>query len=172
MENRKIVTTAQIEEQRQRAVADLARMDNNIAECRYDLNDCFVSHKLDQEEIRACDMQLKILKNGGVWTFKGYTDLDGNLLSTSTFTNKFGGLTTAYYNPVTDTTIYSSANTAKGLLKKGIKPVDYEAPAWAKVRSGNMFGQFYAVIYEAKYNRCTGEEQPRRVIGDHVDVRA
>ena len=170
MTQHRIITIADVETARKAAMDDIARMDKNIADCVYDMDDCFVSHKLSQEQVIACDKQLDILKNGGVWTFKGYTDLDGNFLTPNTFRNKFGGWTTAYTNPETGKTIYSSANTTKGLLKKGIKVVDYEAPAWAKTTCGNIFGQFYSKIYEARYNRCTGEAQPRKVIGEHVDA--
>lgn len=167
----RIVTVADVEAKRQSALDDIARMNKNIADCAYDMDDCFISYRLQEINIAACDYQLNILNNGGVSRFVGYTDLDGNFLTHNTFKNKFGGWTTAFYNAVTDQTTFTSANTAKGLLKKGIKKVDYEAPAWAKTTCGNMLGQFYAYVYEAKYNRCTGEEQPRRIIGDHVDSK-
>lgn len=170
MAQHRIVTEEEVLKDLEHYRNDIARMDENMMECKYDLDDCFVSYALQKTQVQVCNLQLEILRNGGVWQFVGYTDLEGNPLKAFTFQNKFGGYSTCYKNEATGTTIFTSAVTTKGLLKKGIKRVDYVAPAWAKTCGGSVLGQCYARIYEAEYNRCTGEEQPRQVIGDHVDA--
>lgn len=67
-------------------------------ECKYDLDDCFVSYALQKTQVDVCNLQLEILRNGGVWQFVGYTDLEGNPLKAFTFQNKFGGYSTCYKN--------------------------------------------------------------------------
>ena len=169
MAQHRIITEADVLHDLENVRNDIARMDKNIADCVYDMDDCFISYGLQRSQESVCNMRLKILRNGGVWQFVGYSDLNGNFLTAVSFRNKFGGISTCYKNEEKGITIFTSANTEKGLLKKGIKKVDYVAPAWATVKAGTVHGQTYPCIYEATYNRCTGEAEPRKIIGDHVD---
>ena len=169
MAQHRIVTEEEVLKDLEQCRTDIARMNENMLDCKYDLDDCFVSYALQNTQVQVCNLQLEILRNGGVWEFVGYTDLEGNPLKAFTFKNKFGGYSTCYKNEATGTTIFTSAVTTKGLLKKGIKKVDYVAPAWAKTYGGSVLGQCYARIYEAEYNRCTGIEEPIKVIGEVLE---
>ena len=169
MTQHRIVTEQEVLQELEHCCNDISRMNENMLDCKYDLDDCFVSYALQNTHKSVCNLQLEILRNGGVWTFTGYQDVQGNWLRPITFKNKFGSYTTCYKNEAKGITIYSSANTVKGLARKGIKKVRYTAPAWAKLRGGNVLGQAYAHVYEAEYNRCTGKEEPIKVLGEVLE---
>ena len=167
MTQHRIVTEQEVLQELEHCCNDISRMNENMLDCKYDLDDCFVSYALQNTHKSVYNLQLEILRNGGV-TFTGYQDVQGNWLRPITFKNKFGSYTTCYKNEAKGITIYSSANTVKGLARKGIKKVRYTAPAWAKV-GGNAFGQTYPRLYEAEYNRCTGIEEPIKVLGEVLE---
>ena len=168
MAQHRIVTEQEVLQDLEHYCNDISRMNENMLDCKYDLDDCFVSYALQNTHKEVCHLQLEILRNGGVWTFTGYQDFQGNWLYPITFQNKFGGYSTCYKNVAKGITIFSSATTVKGLARKGIKKIRYVAPAWANV-GGSAFGQTYARIYEAEYNRCTGKEEPIKVLGEVLE---
>ncbi|MGN0553044.1 MAG: hypothetical protein ACI4I1_06645 [Oscillospiraceae bacterium] len=100
------------------------RMDR-INNCETDMDDCFISQHVEEDAIRACNMQLKILDGDGCMDITAIFDNDGNEVRTHWFTNKWGR----------DTIVANGvfASSLKALLKKtGWTEKVIRVPAWTK----------------------------------------
>ena len=71
MAKHRIVTEEEVLRDLEHCRNDIQRMNENMLDCKYDLDDCFVSYALQNTQVQVCNLQLEILRNGGVWQFVG-----------------------------------------------------------------------------------------------------
>lgn len=116
---------ASIIEHKQRMLDALARREERIANFETDYDDCFISIHVEQDAVRACEMQLKILDGDGLMDYQAIIDENGNEVRIHFFTNKWGG------DSVVGNGVFASS--IKALLKKtGWKEQTIRVPAWTK----------------------------------------
>lgn len=127
----------------------------HIADCDYDMDDCFLSAHSDNLQEQLLRAQLSILENGGMAEFVAIETLDGELCKSFWFKGKYGE--TRRVEKPNGEVVYTSAMTDKGLAKKGLCKVKVKRPAWAKY-VGDSLACVRVSIYEARYNRLTGEQ--------------
>lgn len=126
------------------------RIDN----CETDMDDCFISQHIEEDAIRECNMQLKILEGDGTEEFEVVIDENGNEIRTHWFTNRWGRDT------IVGNGVFASSMSA--LLKKtGWKLAKIKAPVWTKFvpsgrgMAGVMGGSTEVVRWHT--NMVTGE---------------
>ena len=133
---------------------------DRINEGLTDMDDCFISQRCDERGISLAMDKISLLKRGGCEWFVEYATLDGVLVHSFEFENKYGRYTKGFKMP-DGTTVFTSADTAKGLAKKGIKRVLCLRPAWFCFRSsqGGMLGVYTGsyVTFPSDVNYATGE---------------
>lgn len=141
-------------EHKQRIIGQIERRQERIDNCETDYDDCFISIHIDQDALRACDMQLKILDGDGMMDYPAIIDENGNEVRTHWFTNKWGRST------IVGNGVFASSVSA--LLKKtGWKEKTIRVPAWTKFCSsgtgmgGVMSGSTQVVRWHT--NMKTGE---------------
>lgn len=139
---------------RQRVIDQIANRQNRIDNCETDYDDCFISIHIDEDALRACDMQLKILDGDGMMDYTTVVDENGNEVRTHWFTNKWGRDT------IVGNGVFASSYNA--LLKKtGWKEKTIRVPAWTKFctsgtgMAGVMSGRTEVVRWHT--NMKTGE---------------
>lgn len=99
----------------------MRRIDN----CETEMDDCFISQHVEEDGIRECNMQLKILEGDGCMDYDAIFDENGKEVRTHWFTNKWGQLT------IVGNGIFASST--KALLKKtGWTEKTIRVPAWTK----------------------------------------
>ena len=105
--------------------------DRRIAKWETDEDDCFLSIRFDEEDIRKCQMQLDILNGDGCHDFNVVVDENGKVVRTHWFKNQWGR-----YSIVGNGVFASSM---KALLKKtGWHEETRRYPVWVKfVANGN-----------------------------------
>lgn len=105
------------------------RRDQNMADCRYDLDDCFVSawaNNLNSDQYRILR---GLVENGGRGTFQWLANLEGEPLPMKHIDTRFGGCI-ALIGP--DGKFCQFVNYGlkdKTLAKKGLQWIDLELPA-------------------------------------------
>jgi hypothetical protein len=101
------------------------RRQERIDNCETDYDDCFISIHIEQDGIRACNEQIKILDGDGMMDYQAIVDENGNEIRVHFFTNKWGKT-----NVVGNGVFASSINA---LLKKtGWTEKTIRVPAWTK----------------------------------------
>lgn len=132
----------------------MARRQERIDNCETDYDDCFISIHIEQDGIRACDMQLKILGGDGMMDYSAIVDENGNEVRIHFFTNKWGR------ESVVGNGVFASS--VKALLKKtGWTEKTIRVPAWVKFigsgrgMAGVMSGSSEVVRWHT--NMVTGE---------------
>lgn len=118
-------------EHRQRLIEAMDRRQERIDNCETDYDDCFISIHIEQDGIKACNMQLQILDGDGMMDYSTVVDENGNEVRLHFFTNKWGR------ESVVGNGVFASSVNA--LLKKtGWTEKTIRVPAWTKfIASGN-----------------------------------
>ena len=130
-----------------------------IAAWQTDEDDCFISQRCNERELALAKDKIALIKDGGCMWFVEYATLDGTLIKARWCNTKFG--TSLRAEMPDGSVIWTTADTAKGLAKKGIKKVLCKRPAWFAFRSSatGMFGVYNGsyVPFPSDFNYATGE---------------
>ena len=146
---------AEIESYRN-AISDRAkRIDDGLT----DMDDCFVSQRCEERWISTAQSKIHLLKNGGCAWFAEYATLDGQLINAHWCNTKYGYKLRAEMPD--GSVVWTTADTAKGLAKHGIKKVECLRPAWFAFHSSErgMLGVYSGsyVLFPSDINYATGE---------------
>ena len=151
---------AELEADIKRTKEAQARRDEHLANCDFDLDDCFVSVRLDENSIRTAQDKIDLLRRGGCEWFTEYANLDGELVDANWCNTKYGWKLRVKY-PNGDVK-WTTADTKKGLAKLGLKKVMCLRPAWFTFRSAGsgLFGACMGsyVKFPSDINYATGEQ--------------
>jgi hypothetical protein len=124
-----------------------------------DMDDCFLSQRCEERGITNAEQKIALIKNGGCMWFSEYATLDGKLVNAHWCKTKYGYKLRAVMPD--GSVVWTSADTAKGLAKKGLKRVECLRPAWYKFSSGasGLLGVYSGtyVPYPSDINYATGE---------------
>lgn len=124
-----------------------------------DMDDCFISQRCDERGIGLAKDKISLIQRGGCEWFEEYSTLDGTLINAHWCHTKYGYSLRAEMPD--GTVVWTTASTAKGLAKKGIKRVECLRPAWYAFRSssGGMMGVYtgYYQLFPSDFNYATGE---------------
>lgn len=133
---------------------------DRINACETDWDDCFVSQHLEDRGIRTNNEKIALLKNGGCTWFTEYATLDGKLVNARWCKTQYGS--SLRVEMPNGSVVWTTAHTAKGLAKKGLKKVECLRPAWFTFKSAGsgLFGACYGnyVLFPSDVNYATGEE--------------
>ena len=138
------------------AMADRSR---RIAEWQTDEDDCFISQRVDERGLELAKDKIALIKDGGCMWFPEYATLDGTLINARWCNTKFGYSLRAEMPD--GSVVWTTADTEKGLAKRGIKKVMCKRPAWFAFHSSNsgMMGVYTGsyVPFPSDINYATGE---------------
>lgn len=138
---------------KQRLVAAIEDRSRRIAEGTTDIDDCFLSQRVEENAISEANAQLRILDNGGVMDYDAIFDENGNEVNARWVNTRYGC-------KIVGNGIF--ANSEKALLKKtGWTTKTIQVPCWTKFRAagGGMLGVYgggYDVV-RWHTNMATGE---------------
>lgn len=130
------------------------RRAERIANWQTDEDDCFISQHIEEDAIRECNLQLKILENGGTQDWEVVLDENGKEVRVHSFTNKWGK------DSWVGNGIFASSFNA--LLKKtGWKTATIKVPVWTKYQANGtgMMGVYCGRTEVVRWhtNMATGE---------------
>lgn len=132
---------------------------DRINACETDWDDCFMSQRCDERNIALANDKIDLLGGDGCAWFNEYATLDGQLVEAHWFKNQYNGYTLRAVMP-DGRVVFTSAHTAKGLEKKGLKQVLVRRPAWFQFRSSGsgMLGVYTGeyVLVPSDINYATG----------------
>ena len=135
---------------------------DRINACETDWDDCFISQRCEERGISNNEAKIALIKDGGCSWFLEYATLDGQLVDAHWCNTKYGWRLRVKM-PNGDV-VWSSADTPKGLAKRGLKKVECKRPAWFKFSSSGsgMFGVYTGsyVLFPSDVNYATGEDAP------------
>lgn len=124
-----------------------------------DEDDCFISQRCDERGINLAKDKIALIKDGGCMWFPEYATLDGTLIKARWCNTKYGYSLRAEMPD--GSVVWTTADTKKGLAKKGIKKVMCKRPAWFAFHSsqGGMMGVYAGsyVPFPSDLNYATGE---------------
>ena len=124
-----------------------------------DMDDCFMSQRCEERGVSNDREKIDLIKNGGCAWFTEYATLDGKLVNAHWCNTQFGSSLRAVM-PDGDV-VWTTARTAKGLARKGLKMVRCLRPAWFKFHSNasGMMGVYSGeyVLFPSDVNYATGE---------------
>ena len=124
-----------------------------------DEDDCFISQCCDKRGIKLAKDKIALIKDGGCMWFPEYATLDGTLIKARWCNTKYGYSLRAEMPD--GSVVWTTADTKKGLAKKGIKKVMCKRPAWFAFHSsqGGMMGVYTGsyVPFPSDFNYATGE---------------
>lgn len=124
-----------------------------------DEDDCFISQRCDERGINLAKDKIALIKDGGCMWFPEYATLDGILIKARWCNTKYGYSLRAEMPD--GSVLWTTADTKKGLAKKGIKKVMCKRPAWFAFHSsqGGMMGVYTGsyVPFPSDFNYATGE---------------
>lgn len=139
---------------KQRLIEAIDDRTRRIAEGSTDIDDCFISQRVEEEGIHECNLQLRILDGDGMMDYDAILDENGNEVRIHWFTNKWGR------SSVVGNGVFASSIPA--LLKKtGWTERTIRVPAWTKFCTSNsgmmgvMTGSYQVVRWHT--NMVTGE---------------
>ena len=125
-----------------------------------DMDDCFVSQHFDDMAITEAKRKIELINDGGTAWFDEYATLDGQLVEYTECITQYGW--TRRFEMPNGEVVFTSAHTAKGLAKKGLKMVRCLRPAWYEFKAhGTGLMGAYAGDYElvpSDVNYATGED--------------
>lgn len=125
-----------------------------------DIDDCFISDRCEQRGIQLAKDKIDLINNGGCAWFTEYATLDGKLVNAVWCNTKYGYALRA--NMPDGSVVWTTASTAKGLARKGLKQVECRRPAWYCFKSSNsgMLGVYTGqyVLFPSDVNYATGED--------------
>ena len=124
-----------------------------------DWDDCFISQRCEERGIEVAQDKLTLLRLGGCAWFTEYATLDGTLVNAHWCDTRYG-LKLRVEMP-DGSVVWTTADTEKGLAKKGLKKVLCKRPAWYAFKSshGGMLGVYSGdyVMFPSDVNYATGE---------------
>lgn len=124
-----------------------------------DEDDCFISQRVDERGLALAKDKIALIKDGGCMWFTEYATLDGVIIKARWCNTKFGYSLRAEMPD--GSVVWTAADTAKGLAKKGIKKVYCKRPAWFAFHSSDsgMMGVYSGnyVPFPSDINFATGE---------------
>ena len=137
----------------------MADRQRRINSWQTDEDDCFISQRCDERGINLAKDKIALIKDGGCMWFPEYATLDGTLIKARWCNTKYGYSLRAEMPD--GSVVWTTADTKKGLAKKGIKKVMCKRPAWFAFHSsqGAMW-VFYTggyVRFPCDFNYATGE---------------
>lgn len=139
--------------------AALDRRAERIANWETDEDDCFISERCESRGISVAKNKIALIKDGGCAWFPEYATLDGQIVKAHWCQTRFGSSLRAEMPD--GTVVWTTASTAKGLAKKGLKRVECLRPAWYAYSSpySGMMGVYCGdyVLFPSDYNYATGE---------------
>lgn len=146
--------------------ADIERIENvrkdraeRIATWETDIDDGFLSDRIEQTSLNACRSKIELLKHGGCSWFNEYATLDGTLVKAHWCNTKFGRSLRAEMPD--GSVVWTTASTSKGLANKGLKKVRCLRPAWFAFHSSctGLMGAYAGdyVEFPSDVNYATGE---------------
>ena len=135
------------------------RRAERIANWETDEDDCFISERCESRGIKLAKDKIDLIKDGGCAWFTEYATLDGTIVKARWCNTKYGS--SLRVEMPDGKVVWTTAITAKGLAKKGLKKVECKRPAWFAFSSpySGMLG-VYAGSYElfpSDINYATGE---------------
>ena len=134
-----------------------------------DMDDCFISQRCEERGIANNRDKISLIEDGGCAWFIEYATLDGQIVDAKWCDTAYGYR--LRIKMPDDQIVWTSADTEKGLAKRGVKKVECKRPAWFKFSSGNsgMLGVFTGsyVLFPSDVNYATGEDAS----ADPVEVR-
>ena len=140
--------------------AAIDRRAERIANWETDEDDCFISERVESRGIQVAKDKIQLIKDGGCAWFTEYATLDGTVVKARWCDTKYGYSLRAEMPD--GSVVWTTAHTAKGLAKKGLKKVECKRPAWYAYKTpySGMIG-VYAGSYElfpSNFNYATGED--------------
>ena len=100
-----------------------------------DWDDCFMSQRCEERGIHNNQDKIDLINNGGCLWFTEYATLDNQLVNAHWCHTKYGYSLRA--SMPDGKVVWTTATTAKGLAKKGLKQVECLRPAWYKFSSSH-----------------------------------
>lgn len=132
---------------------------DRIAEGMTDMDDCFISDRVESRGISNNEEKIALIREGGCAWFREYATLDGQLVEAKWCETRFGSSLRVVMPD--GSVVWTTATTAKGLAKKGLKAVKCLRPAWFTFRSSarGMLGVYSGsyVLFPSDVNYATGE---------------
>lgn len=124
-----------------------------------DWDDCFISQRCESRGIDTARRKIELINDGGCAWFPEYATLEGQLVEARWCRTEWGSSLRAVMPD--GKVVWTTARTAKGLARKGLKRVMCKRPAWFKFSSGNsgMLGVYTGdyVLFPSDVNYATGE---------------
>lgn len=124
-----------------------------------DEDDCCISQRCEERGICVNQDKIELIKNGGCAWFNEYATIDGQLVNAKWCETRFGMSLRAEMPD--GSIVWTTANTTKGLAKKGLKKVECKRPAWFRLCSQNngMLGVYTGIyqIVPSDINYATGK---------------
>lgn len=137
----------------------ISRRWDRINEGMTDIDDCFISERCESRGIDTAKRKIALINDGGCAWFHEYATLDGELVEARWCRTQYGS--SLRVEMPDGKVVWTTARTAKGLAKKGIKRVMCKRPAWFKFSSGHsgMLGVYTGdyVLFPSDVNYATGE---------------
>ena len=132
----------------------IADRERRIMDGRTDMDDCFLSQHNDEFMLRGARQKIALLKSGGLAWFRDYQTLEGFPVKAKWVQGAWGERLRVYMPD--GKTVWTSAKTAKGLAKNGLKAVAALRPAWFKIDSQGLGTETWTMFPSDK-NYATGK---------------
>ncbi len=148
-----------LERENEHLRATLEHRQERINEGLTDMDDCFLSDRLETRAIHTNDRKISLIKDGGCAWFGEYSTLDGTLVNAHWCNTRYGLKLRAEMPD--GSVIWTSADTPKGLAKVGLKKVLCKRPAWFCFSGGKgLYGAYSGdyVLFPSSVNYATGED--------------
>jgi len=140
--------------------AAIDRRAERIANWETDEDDCFISERVESRCIQVNKDKIQLIKDGGCAWFTEYATLDGTVVKAHWCDTKYGYSLRAEMPD--GKVVWTTAHTAKGLAKKGLKKVECKRPAWYAYKTpyGGMMGVYVGSyeLFPSNFNYATGED--------------
>ncbi len=151
---------ASLEDAIARDRAEIANRAQRIADGLTDIDDCMTSQRNDERNIANAEAKIALIRDGGCAWFAEYATLDGTLVNARWCDTRFGRKLRVEMPD--GSVVWTTASTAKGLAKQGLKHVECKRPAWFKFGAGSGGGMLAAytgsyVLVPSDVNYATGE---------------
>lgn len=153
---------ASLNDEIERMKAAMDRRAERIANWETDEEDCFISERVESRTISVNRDKIRLIEDGGCAWFPEYSTLDGRIVKAKWCNTKFGYSLRAEMPD--GKVVWTTADTEKGLAKRGLKKVECKRPAWFAFKSpySGMMGVYSGdyVIFPSDVNYATGEDAP------------
>lgn len=138
----------------------MERRQERIDRWETDEDDCFISERCESRTVSVNKRKIDLINRGGCEWFLEYATLEGKVVNAHWCNTRYGCKLRVVMPD--KSVIWTTADTAKGLAKLGLKKVRCLRPAWFAFRSpyGGMMGVYSGdyELFPSDYNYATGEE--------------